>query len=374
MRKSCHLICGQDDYLVEAAARRLVDAVVPLERREFGLEVIDGRVETVDACVAVLRQTLEALVSDSLFGGGEKLVWLREPAFLTIDRIGRSTLVKPLVEALVDQVKTGLAAGDTLLVTTLQVNRSTTFFKAFKSHGEVQDHGTGLNLRQRQGLAAKALDDLLPEKGLQMDRAVRGEFLARVGADVRVMANELEKLRCYLGAAGTVRGAEVQAIVSPGQEGEIWDVLDAFSLRQAPQFIRALRLQMESVDTPIALVTMLERRLNDLILVREALDRKWAQAGGGQGGIEWRGAPGAIESWMEQEGTDLRRMNPYRVQHLVRQASCWRLQELRWARHTVIELREALVSSNLPPKWLAEVQLLKALRLTGRRAQRPAAR
>ena len=91
--KSAYLICGDDEFRVSLATKELLDRLVPEADRAFGLDQIDGRVGTVDETVAVLRAVRDALVSDSLFGPGSKTVWLREPAFLSNDRIIRCAAV-----------------------------------------------------------------------------------------------------------------------------------------------------------------------------------------------------------------------------------------------------------------------------------------
>ena len=129
--KSAFLICGDDDFRVETTTREILDALVPADRREFGLEVIDGRVESVGETTRVCRAVRDALISDGLFGGGDKTVWLREPSFLSIDRIAKSEETKKNVAALTDAIKGGLPDGVCIVVSTLKINRGSSFFKAF---------------------------------------------------------------------------------------------------------------------------------------------------------------------------------------------------------------------------------------------------
>lgn len=372
MAKSCHLICGEDDFQVEIEARKLVDRLVTPDRRDFGLEIVDGRVESVDACAAAIRQCLQSVATDGLFGGGEKLTWFREPAFLAQDRLGKSTVVKERLEDLVACIKAGLPEGRTLLLTTFRINRASALFKAFQAAGEVQDFGSNLRPRQREDAARQRLAEWLPRVGLQMTAEARSLFLARVGVDSRLLVNELEKLRCYCGEGATASAADVQAVVSLGREAEIWGILDAFGDRDASRLIAQLRAQLGQSESPIGVVTMLESRVSELLIVRQALDRGWAAPGSTGMALNWRDLPPAIEAWFAAADTDFRRMNPYRAGRLAAQAGNWTLRELRWARHLLIGLREALVSSSLPGDWLAETRLLQAIG-TRRPARRRAA-
>ncbi|MCX6973559.1 MAG: hypothetical protein NTZ94_04520, partial [Verrucomicrobia bacterium] len=70
---SVYFIAGSDDAAVKKAASALAEKLAP-GADAFGLEVIDGGVETVDAAVSQLQETLQALATLP-FLGGSKLVW-----------------------------------------------------------------------------------------------------------------------------------------------------------------------------------------------------------------------------------------------------------------------------------------------------------
>ena len=368
--KSTILICGDDDFQVSQEARRLIDRLVPPDARTVGLETIDGRVETIDESVNVIRACCEALATDSLFGGGDKLVWLREPAFLSSDRQARSEAVKARLSDLVALIKAGLPEGQRLLVTTFKINRGSAFFKAFAAAGTVHDFGSGLKGKQAEARAHAFMDAWLPHIGLEMTHAVRQRFLARTGFDSRLIASELDKLRCYCGDRSSATEADVQTIVSGGKSTEIWDLLDAFGRRRHADLIAQLRIQLIQSESPIRLSNSLETRVNDLLVIREALDRSWAVSEG-YAGLRWAALPPAIDAWFGAQDNDMRKWPGFRVGKLVAQAGAWTLRDLRVARHLIAEMREKLVSSSLPQEWLLEVYLLRAL---GRRSGRQASR
>lgn len=63
-----------EPYQTEALARRLIDALVPAEKRSVSLETYEGR-------NTPLASVLDSCRTIGLFGGG-KVLWMREPAFL----------------------------------------------------------------------------------------------------------------------------------------------------------------------------------------------------------------------------------------------------------------------------------------------------
>jgi DNA polymerase III delta subunit len=367
---NCHLICGEDDFQVALEARELIERLVPAENRMFGLEIIDGRVDNRDESLACLAKCQEALLMDGLFGS-EKLVWLREPSFLANDRLARLEAIKAPLTALTTLIKAGLPEGQHLMLTTSRIHRASALFKAFGTAGEVKDFGNNLKERECKQRAQQFLDRWLPTLELTMDEPVRQQFLARAGYDSRQIAAELDKLRCYRGAAGKVAPADIEAIVSGGGVNEIWNFIDAFGRRDLADLLRQLRQLLAQSEHPIRLANSLESRINDLLPIREALDRQWAMPDS-YAGLRWNSLPTEIDAWLTARDPDFRKMHAFRLKNLVAQAAGWTVRDLRVARHHLVQMRENLVSSSLPQEWLLEVCLIEALG-GARKARRPQA-
>jgi DNA polymerase-3 subunit delta len=88
-----YLLIGEP-FQTETLARRLIDAIVPAERRSVNLETYDGR-------TAAIGPILDSLRTLGLFRG-TKLIWVREPTlFLSGEK--RADLAKALFEAWADE-------------------------------------------------------------------------------------------------------------------------------------------------------------------------------------------------------------------------------------------------------------------------------
>lgn len=355
-----YLVCGDDEYQVETAARRFIERTVPADQRDFGLEIVDGRVDTRDDSLALFSACEEALLTDSLFGGGDKLVWLREPSFLSNERHARIGDIKERLAVFAKRVAAGFPEGKRLMITTQKINRGSVLFKAMKSRGEIVDFGNNLKPRESEDRARKFLDDYLKDISLDMKPAIRSQFISHVGTDSRMIANEIEKLVSYCGERTEVRSEDIEQIVSGGGATEIWPLLDAFGSRDHKETIKHLHIQLSQSENPIKLASMLEGRLSDLITLRELFDRKWA-AGGGYQGVSWHDMPAEVDEWFSSQDKGMRNWHSFRLQSLAKQVAKWRLRDLRVARHFMLEMREQLVSSSLAQEWLLEVGLLRAL-------------
>ncbi len=360
--KSAFLVCGDDDWRVEQVSRQIIDALVPEAQREFGLDIVDGRVDTKVEMVAACRAVREAMVADGLFGGGEKTVWFREPAFLSTEKIGRLEDVKAESAALADLVKSGLPDGMRLVVSTLKVNRAQGFFKAFQSKGAVFDMGSNLRPRDLEDRASQLLDEILPGAGLEMKPAVRRAFIARVGTNSRQIVSEVEKLSCWCGKRKNVTEDDILEVVAADATSEVWDLTDAFAVRDAKKAVSLMARHLSQGENAIGLVQSLLGTVNTLLLVRDAMQRHWLSSGGR--GMDWDALPGELGDALSlaERGKDIRAsLAGWRGGKVAGQAAMWKVGELRAARHQLLTLRAELVSRQIPEDVLVETRLIQAI-------------
>ena len=368
--KQVYLICGDDEFRVELAARDLLDKLVPEAKRAFGLDVVDGRVELVSETLQMLRALRDALLAEDLFGGGDKVVWLRDPSFLCVDRVAKSEEVKNAMAPLVGRIKDGLPEGSRLVVSTTKVNRAQAFFKACAAGGQVIDTGTKLNARAQVDAAAALLDEFLPKVGLKMEHRARALFLTRVGVNSRQIVSELQKLACYCGASGEAGEDDVREVVAADATSEVWDFTDAFARRDRKALAAQIVRQLEQGESPIRLVQSVLGTIGDLLQLRDALDKGWAVPAG-RGALSWDTLPPEVGEGLAASERDVRRsLAGWRLGKMLEFAQKWRVSELRAARHHALALREELVSRQLPEDFLLETRLLQAVGIV----RRPAAR
>lgn len=360
-----HLVFGADDYLVEQKARAIVDARVPRDQRALGLEAIDGRVDRKDDAVAALRQTIESVQTLGFFGAA-KLVWLRNATFLKPDaKAGgggsgeeasdepesdrRGDPLKDRLAELTALIKAGLPEGITLLISAPAVLRTTSFFKACQSAGEVSEFTLGEKNWEIEKLAAERLDGFLDAAGLRMSRDVRACFLTRAGIHSRLMVAELEKLSIYLGSGrDVVTEQDVDAIVSLGRDAEVWSLTDAIGERDLVKLARALRQLQAQEESPIRLFSMVESRIREWMVCRYAIEQRWLEfvETGGRESVRWSARmPPEADALLSALSRDPRRTPSFILYKQAIQANRYTLHELRRGRHALIQLRERLVTA-----------------------------
>lgn len=93
-----------------------------------------------------------------------------------------------------------------------------------------------------------------------------------VGADLRRLTLELDKLRSY--AAGrSITPDDVQRLVSDTSEALIWDLTDAIGQRDGRKAMRALYALRRSDASPFYLLTMITRQYRIMIKVKDETSR-----------------------------------------------------------------------------------------------------
>lgn len=359
--KSVYLICGDDEFRVDTAARELINALVPKEDREFGLEKIDARgVEVIESTLELLRDIRDTLFANDLFGSSEKTLWLLETPFLANERLIKSDDVKEALTPLIEQIKKGLPEGSRLVVSTSKINRTQPFYKAIKAKGYVLDFGSNLRQNEREQAAEIFIAESLPKVGLKMDAKTIRHFVQRAGADFRQLHSELNKLACYCGDRKEATVEDVDEIITAASVSEIWDFTDAFASRNAAKLALQIRKQLNQGENAIRLTTSILSCVSTMLFLRDAIDKGWATPASRS--INWSDIPEDVDIGLALSEKDIRKtLTGFRAQKTFEQACLWKTSELRAARHHVLALREALVSCQIPEETLLNLYLIRAL-------------
>lgn len=364
MDPSVYLMFGTDEYLVSARAKETVEALVPPEDRMLGLEIIDGKADTVEAAAAALGQCSEALRTIGFFDN-RKVVWFRDVTFLADNVIGKSETVKTRVNGLASMINAGLSPGQILVVTSPKVDKRFAFYKACKQKGKIYEYAVPDKGYLLEKHAESRLREALSKSGLTMDQDVRHAFLEKVGTDTRQIINEIGKLAVFMGKRRNVRSADIEAVTSLSRGALAWDLADAVGKRELGRAQEVLRRLIFQKESPIGLIVVLENRIRDLMIYREALDKGWLtekKESYHDSRYVWGDVPPEAETMFSEEfSKDPRKTHPYRIGLLAAQAGLFSWQDLRRCRETVIDTHVKLISSAVPKSMALELLLIKML-------------
>ena len=357
MAASVFLIYGDDEYRVSEKARQVVDALVPVEDRAFGLEIIEGRCDTAAEAEEALNRTLEAIRTVG-FLSSRKTVWLRDANFLADGNVARSDLVKSRLAVLVEEIKSGLSSGHTFVLTSPKVDGRSSLAKVCGRMGEAHELSIPDKGYLAEKMAVKTLGENLQKMGLDMPQEARDVFLAKVGTDTRQLINELDKLCAYLGDRRRAELEDVEAITSSSRGALAWDLADAFGKRQLPQALVVLRRLLFRKESPVGLIMAIESRIRDLMVYREALDQGWLRAGRN---VRWTVPPEVDDLLSNAFDRDPRAAHPFRAGLLASQAQGFSMPHLKRCHRAVREAHKKLVSRSVPRDLVLEILLLRLL-------------
>ena len=325
------LVYGTDDLSATRKADEIAARLCPPENQAFGLETLQPEPGIdAEAICAFLRNVVEALLTPS-FLGGDKTVFVRgAPFFDPLTEPGKFAGVKAEVERLVDRLKQGLPEGVFFVLLTDKVNKSTTFYKTFKSLGDVHVFDEPEKDKEAEEDFIPRVEKMLADQGLSMPRPVFNAFLDRTGYSLRQAENEIEKLAVYLGDRKTASLADVQLMVAPIRESKFWEFADTFCDGDLAETLQVMRRMFAQGVSPVALIVNLENRLREIVVLSDCLKRGWARVSGGDWPKLTWSLPAEGEALLATLAKDPRKGNPYAVAQMAAQAN--RLPPARWYR------------------------------------------
>jgi DNA polymerase III subunit delta len=90
-----------------------------------------------------------------------------------------------------------------------------------------------------------------------------------IGNQLRLLANELDKLATYVGAGGTIDVEVVQQLTAHVQEARIFDLTDAMAQRNRKQALDILHDLLSDGEPPLKLISTITSQVRSLLLVKE---------------------------------------------------------------------------------------------------------
>lgn len=356
-----HLIVGEDDYLVEAAARKILEAAVEPSLRATAVETVNGDAGNQEEQLASLG-ACRASVQTPPFLDPVKLTWWRNVTFLPgAARTGSPAVdVKQALEGFAaDLAAHPLPSNQVLIVSAPKLLKTSVFAKTFRAFAQVVEFASGGKSRDRVDAALSRLPDLAAAEKLTFDPGADQAFISKVGTDTRIIVSELAKMRTYLGdERDTVTAADVAEVSSVGgEEPELWDVTDALAQRSPVKLLKTLARFDGEPGFGILLSTITEKFFRELIVYRDALDNGWLTSYG-----SWaKNIPPDTLADLDAAGIGpSAARSPWAVKNGARNAKAFTLMELRTARFRMLQARERLVSSAADDAFVAQ-ELLRII-------------
>lgn len=361
MKKSAaYLLVSSDLFALTAKARELVADLLPPAEHDFGLEIIAGDVETIDAASQAARKCLDAVATVGFLTGGRKVVWLKDAAFLSGKTMSDPSVRAPL-DGLMEAIRAGLPEGQALIVTAPEADGRSAFCKVFAEHGTVWSQEPPAKPAAARDQARGCLAELLREEGLRAGPDVIDRILDKAGTDTAQLASEVVKLAAYAGERKDLSSEDVEAIVSSAKGVPPWDLAEAVGRKDLPLAIRLVRQLLFQRTPAMMMIATVNGRLRDLIVLNSALENGWLRLSGS--GAQWASLPPEAETVLSGvSDRDPRQTHPYRLKMLATQAKGFSSAELQRCQQIVQASHERLLTSSMPEQLVLEIMLIRMLR------------
>jgi DNA polymerase-3 subunit delta len=277
---ACYFVAGSDEAGVKRAAKVLSEKLAP-GADAFGMEIVDGAVDGVDAAVSKIEAALGAVMTLP-FLGGKKLVWLKSAAFLADTVTGRSEAVLTSLEKLADALENGLPEGVEFLMSAPGADKRRSAYKRFVKACETEvvdipDFG----FRGGEEALIEWAGGLARERGLKLSPEAVETLAARVGLETAQMASELDKLETAFGKSAPVDAEAVRNLVPQTREGGIFDLSGAVLRRDLPLALDTLAQLFRQGEKGVGiLLAAIVPTVRNLVVMKDLMQRHRISPGG----------------------------------------------------------------------------------------------
>jgi DNA polymerase-3 subunit delta len=267
-------ICGQDDFLVGRMGRRRFEELSGDTADEFSQEVVNGFAGNVDEVEAAVNRFREAVQTMPMFGG-RRVIWLKDVNFLADSVTGKAETTLGLVEDLQQLLQSVNPAESAVLITAAPVDRRRTFAKWCEKNSDFALADGG---EDADSLGAVVMAEARAA-GVEFGPGAPELLLARIGANTRLLVEEVHKLAAYAADGAVIDEATVAQLTPNAAQGDFFETADAFFSGDLTLTLASLRRHFFAGGDARPVLSALQNRNRILIQVRALADAGDARIG-----------------------------------------------------------------------------------------------
>ena len=276
--KPFFFVCGADEFLVQRAGQQRFDVLAAeAGADEFSREIISGFAANISEVEAAINRFREAVQTVPMFGGG-RVVWLKDVSFLADNVTGRAEGTLKLVEDLQQLLAVVNPAEAAVLITAAPVDRRRAFPKWCEKNADFALIG-GDSDAGGEALAGIVLAEAR-SLGVTFAPGAVELLLAKVGANTRLLVEEVRKLATYAGDPSTPLGTggavieekHVIELTPNTAEGDFFEAAEAFFSGDLKWALAALHRHFFAGGDARPVISALQNRNRILLQLRALLD------------------------------------------------------------------------------------------------------
>lgn len=241
---------GDEPYLVERAAKRLLDRVLSADFRDFNLNIFYGN-ECRGTEVIESAQTLPMFVE-------RRVVLVRKSDAL-------STAALEIIGEYVENP----CPSTCLIFQGGKIDQRKKFFALLKKQDALVEFK-----RLFEGQVAAFIRAEVGGNGKKIEGAAVDFLGCLVGTNLQELSSQLEKLLVFVGERQAITLADVRQIVSDTKVDSVFELANALGERNAAKALRSLQTILRDGEAALMILAMVTRHFRQLWLVREQQSRR----------------------------------------------------------------------------------------------------
>jgi DNA polymerase-3 subunit delta len=263
-------VCGADEFLVQRAGQQRFDALAAeAGADEYSREIISGFAANFNEVEAAVNRFREAVQTVPMFGG-RRVVWLKDVSFLADNVTGRAEGTLKLVEDLQRLLAAVHPAEAAVLITAAPVDRRRAFPKWCEKNADFALIG-GDSDAGGEALAGIVLAEAR-SLGVTFAPGAVELLLAKVGANTRLLVEEVRKLATFAGDGAVIEESHVIELTPNTAEGDFFEAAEAFFSGDLKWALAALHRHFFAGGDARPVISALQNRNRILLQLRALLD------------------------------------------------------------------------------------------------------
>lgn len=370
------LLTGDDDFGIQQRAKQVWEA---WRKAAGGMdhEVLDGTASNSSDALAALGRVREALQTLPFFGG-PKLVWLQNCTFLGDDRTSGSSAVTEALGDFADELKAFRWEGVRLLIAASKADKRRTLFKTIEKLGLVESFAALSADDKDWGIKAESeATRAFQAGGRSIDDEALGELVTRTGPNLRLLAQECEKLILYTAGRKVITRGDVEAVTARQKTAQAFALSEALGDRNLGKVLRTLDEELWEIRTgadkkksEIGLLYGLISKVRNLILIRELMSAGYLKPANQYNSFKAQLDRIPVDQMPADKRYNPLSVHPFALFQAARQAENFQSAELVRAMELLLEANRKLVSSDADEARVLQQVLVEIVGIGVARPQR----
>ncbi len=257
-------VCGQDDFLTSRLGKeRFETLATDVQANDLSREIVNGLANNTGEVETAVNRFRDALKTVPMFGG-KRAVWFKDINFLADTVTGRAEDTQRQVQALQELLEEIDPGGAAVVMTASPIDRRRSFMRWLEGHSDFTLVGGG----EASGEALAEAKRL----GTSFDGGAVELLLTKVGANSRLIIEEVHKLATYVGEGAVIEEGTVAELTPNVAEWDFFEAVDRFFADDLSGELDALQKHFFSGGDARPIIAALQRRNRILLQVRVLMD------------------------------------------------------------------------------------------------------